>query len=137
MSSSYFPETLKFEDCKGKAEKLHTFRGDPSNLWKPGKQIHFVINNRTPKRLQFLPTIPCISTQEVFIHPREKTMEIWRLDNENSNPDSPFEGWWQDVPNDTIIAMAINDGFDNTDDFFNYFGGEWGGKIIHWTNLKY
>lgn len=117
--------------------KLHTFRENYGNRWKPGKLIHSIINNRTPKRVQFLPTITCTAVQDVFIHPHSKTMQIWRLDQVDSNPDSPFEGWWQDIPPETVETIAVNDGFENIDDFYNYFGKEWGGGIIHWTDLRY
>lgn len=39
-----------------------------------------------------------------------------------------------------IKQLAINEGFNNVQDFIDYFGkkyGEFMGKIIHWTDKKY
>lgn len=36
-----------------------------------------------------------------------------------------------------MLKLAINDGFESIDDFFNYFNEDTTGKIIHWTDLEY
>lgn len=48
--------------------KLHTIRKDKANRWKPGMDIHMVINNRTPNRYQFVPVVKCVST-DTFVKP--------------------------------------------------------------------
>lgn len=129
-----FPESWKYIDTLRKAwgghkPKLHTIREDSKGLWKPGRDIHMVVANRTPKRYQFAPLVPCISTQRVKID---------------------FELPMQIIVDGSIISpaqveiLAVNDGFECADAFFDYFdtpndleGGYWCGKIIHWTDLKY
>lgn len=108
--------------------KLHTIREDSHDRWYPGMNIQFVINNRTPKRFQFAPVIPCKSVQRISLS--------W----------SDLDGIWN-LPNvyidGKILSMgmreqlAINDGFDSVGDFFLYFNKDFAGKIIHWTDLKY
>jgi len=36
-----------------------------------------------------------------------------------------------------IERLAINDGFDNVNQFFSWFGWEFEGVIIHWTDINY
>jgi hypothetical protein len=36
-----------------------------------------------------------------------------------------------------IHDLAINDGFNNIDHFFEWFNTDFKGKIIHWTALSY
>ena len=36
-----------------------------------------------------------------------------------------------------LYKLAINDGFDSIEKFFEWFNKDFTGKIIHWTNLKY
>ncbi len=36
-----------------------------------------------------------------------------------------------------VNQLAINDGFNSVDDFFQYFNTDFTGKLIHWTDLKY
>lgn len=109
--------------------KLHTIREDKSNRWKAGNKIHFVINNRTPKRLQFAPKVKCESVQKI---------EVNHYDSDGfplTNPIIHINGVWATQP--TINKLAVNDGFDNAKAFFEYFKKDFTGKIIHWTNLKY
>ena len=109
--------------------KIHTFREDHHDRWQPGTLIHSVIHNRTPQRLQFLPTIPCAGTQKVHIHHYSKEMYGDRpsdihIDNIRMTPQE-------------VEQMAFNDGFECVQDFFAYFNKDWKGKIIHLTELRY
>lgn len=110
--------------------KCHTIRG----LWKnkntgeisarqikAGDNLHFVINNRTPKRFQFAPIVKCVSTQTIEITSEIRLIEI----------DDRVLGFSE------VEKLAINDGFDSVEDFFAYFNKDFTGQIIHWTNLKY
>lgn len=40
-------------------------------------------------------------------------------------------------PEEQMIKLANNDGFDTTDDYFKWFNRDWRGSLIHWTDLKY
>lgn len=106
--------------------KLHTIRADRNNRWAPGKNIHFVVNNRTPKRFQFVPfLVPVVSIQEIEIDNLFYDKFSVTIDNTELNKEQ-------------IETLAINDGFSCVEDFWNFFSGDvFIGKIIHWTNLKY
>lgn len=99
--------------------KVHTIRKDTKNRWKAGRDIHFVINNRTPNRLQFAPALPVIATQHIAIQDQKVWVDA-RLLGESE-----------------IETLAKNDGFDSVSDFFQWFEGDFEGKIIHWTNILY
>ena len=115
--------------------KQHTIREDSKNKWKQGNKIHFVINNRTKKRFQFAPVFKCVSIQEIKIE--EKIMTTYDCAKLNSGRvftvqiDNKYLSYYR------ISELAINDGFDSVEAFFEYFNKDFKGKIIHWTDLKY
>jgi len=128
---SYFSknniENWNFNDIP---EKIHTIREDNNNRWKAGNLIHFVINNRTPNRYQFAPVLKCVSTQKVVIkYFYNPETEAFDLPTVFIDTEPMFY--------DQLKELAINDGFENTEAFFNYFNKDWKGKIIHWTDKKY
>lgn len=103
--------------------KIHTIRIDEKNNWKSGKNIHFIINNRTKNRFQFAPVLKCKSVQEIIISHTDSLKYVHI--NGNCLTESEVE------------ILAINDGFDSLVDFFQYFNKDFKGKIIHWTDVKY
>lgn len=112
--------------------KLHTIREDKADRWKSGRDIHFVINNRTKNRFQFAPIIQVTSIQkfeisyvDVFID-QKKFTEKYTIKIDGRKLD------WKEIE-----VLAKNDGFDSTDDFIQFFNKDFKGKIIHWTDLKY
>lgn len=125
--------------------KNHTLREDKTDRWKAGRDIHFVINNRTPLRFQFAPVVPCISVQKVEF--------LWSLDKWDHRDGSVavlidekevggacfINGELQSSESEfeIIKTLARNDGFDTAIDFLRYFDHDWSGKIIHWTDYKY
>ena len=105
--------------------KLHTIREDKSDRWKAGNNIHFVINNRTPKRFQFAPIVKCVSIQKIEIYyPALARFPVVLIDCKK-------------LTTDKCVLLANNDGFDSLYQFFDWFNKDFTGKIIHWTNLKY
>lgn len=131
------PDSWKYIDTLRKAwgdykGKLHTIRRDEHERWKAGNMIHPVINNRTPKRFQFCPEIPCVSTQKIEIFYEEKTPNVY-IEKQ------PF--YYHTKRNtfgeEKMLELAINDGFDSMEDFFNYFNTPFTGKILHWTDKRY
>ena len=106
--------------------KIHTIREDKKNRWKAGINIHFVINRRTPKQLQFAPAIKCESVQDIEIIPETKTILIDQSDS------SAYM-----LTKEGLKNLIVNDGFDSEEDFWNYFNEPFEGKIIHWTKLRY
>lgn len=106
--------------------KIHTIRQDASNRWKAGNKIHFVINNRTPKRFQFAPVIYCTGIQKiVIIYARGSRSRRWVVVDDSLQTEQE------------LITLARNDGFESVDDFFAYFSEDFEGKIIHWTGFRY
>ena len=103
--------------------KLHTIRHDESERWKPGMDIHFVINSRTKDRFQFAPVVKCKSVQTIEIEYQNKYTVV-RIDGRS-------------LSYEAIKQLAANDGFDYVWDFFKYFDKDFKGRLIHWTDLKY
>lgn len=113
--------------------KLHTIRKDENNRWKKGVIIDFFINARQKNMFRFAPRIPVVSTQKIYIsYAFNDVLEI----TIGSRYIYDFKEKEQ---------IAINDGFDSYEDFFNYFypiiekceNEFFTGKIIHWTDLRY
>ena len=118
------------------APKRHTIRKDSANRWKADNDIHFTINPRTKNQFQFAPVIKCVSVQNIWIQSHTKIILVENyLNDDKTITDNCF---WKELQKDEIINLIKNDGFENTDDFWNYFNQtDFYGKIIHWTNLKY
>lgn len=120
--------------------KLHTIRKDEKDLWKAGRDIHMVLHNRTPKRLQFAPVVKCLSVQEIEIYyhdaPLGERIATVYIDRKQHGT-----AIWKEsklIHNSSRLdSLAANDGFDSVEAFFEYFDKGFTGKIIHWTNLKY
>lgn len=125
--------------------KLHTIRQDPHDRWKPGANIHFVINNRTKDRFQFAPIIQVKSIQRleirytksslgnplVYVGIESKKNNGYMLCFDTYNPERKESSFGH------IDKLASNDGFDSIEDFFKFFNTDFTGKIIHWTPLLY
>lgn len=125
-------ENYKQEPRKiiGLAPKIHTIRKDTGGRWKAGNKIHMVTGNRTKSRFQFAPVVEVQSVQKISIYwgdvmPNEPSCYI---DGECIAMGYAAKNWEK---------LALNDGFDSTDEFFNWFKDDFQGKIIHWTDLKY
>ncbi|WP_379963976.1 hypothetical protein [Epilithonimonas sp. UC225_85] len=117
------------EDYKVKTHhpKLHTIRKDEKNRWKPGNLIDFFINARTKDMFRFAPRIKVLSTQQIKIFHQKNSLEnsaFVYMDDKRMREKQ-------------IETLAINDGFESVESFFEYFNEDFTGKIIHWTDLKY
>lgn len=118
----------KLAECE---PKIHTIRKDEKNRWKPGMMIDFFINARQKDMFRFAPKIKVKSIE---------TIEI--IYSEYDGHKGYDKGVWVLV-DDICIAdfwvneLAKNDGFDSTEDFFNYFKEDFKGIIIHWTDFLY
>lgn len=104
--------------------KLHTIRKDQNDRWRPGMDIHFVINGRTKDRFQFAPVVKCTIVQRIEVKHAFPHRYVFI--------DDRYIASWKELD-----ALARNDGFDSIEDFFRYFNEDFKGKLIHWTNLKY
>lgn len=105
--------------------KIHTVREDVHNRYHPGMAIYFTTGVRTKKYKEFWPKAICNSVQNIFIDPDE--YEITILDNGVTIPLSGFH----------YRYFALNEGFDNSVDFWHWFDKPFRGKIINWTPFRY
>jgi len=123
-----FQKWLNINDFFVLNPKLHTIRKDEKDRWKVGNDIHFVINNRTKDRFQFAPITKVKSIQKI-------EMVIRGIKNErpiNVYVDGQIIGL-----GNGLEELALNDGFDSLEEFYNYFKDGFKGKIIHWTDAQY
>ncbi|HFG0576724.1 hypothetical protein [Flavobacterium psychrophilum] len=113
--------------------KLHTLRDDLKDRWHESIMIDYFINVRTKNMFRFAPRVPVVSTQEVFMtHYHSDIIQITIDDKEL-------------VSYAERLKFAINDGFDNWEDFFKFFYPKiksapeelYKPKLIHWTDLRY
>jgi len=103
--------------------KLHTIRRDQSDLWKTGMDIEPVVSDNSPCPLQFAPTLICLAIQMISIEYKEAEIAV-TVDGKT-------------LSTKEVETLAVNDGFDNLEDFYAYFDYSFKGKLIHWTELKY
>lgn len=114
--------------------KIHTIREDKGNRWKKGMKIHLWRGN--PRNVSKNPYSfgkrMCFSTQKVFIHadfgPSGGLYTFVKVDD-------------RQLSLKEVDQLAINDGFESSRQFYKWFsgklGGDFSGKIIHWTDLEY
>lgn len=110
--------------------KIHTIRTDLKNRWKQGNKIHPVFNNRSKNQFQFSPTFTCKGIQLIDIQIIDMPFKSIKISEINGSK-SHF------LTDQEIELLAINDGFENITDFFNYFDPDFKGKIIHFTDYRY
>jgi len=110
--------------------KIHTIRADPKKRWRVGMDIHFVIKNRTPQRYQFAPVMKVLAIQQIEIEWINGTKPCVVIDGGHFY--NPIVGI-----DEGMIHLAINDGFDSLEKFFEYFRTDFTGIIIHWTKGLY
>ncbi|MCP9765160.1 hypothetical protein [Lacihabitans soyangensis] len=128
------------------APKLHSIREDIR--WKPGVMIDFYTGVRTNNAYRFAPRVSVVSVQKIEIipeppkphsldHPRIYLKKIDKKTGKEAllcfsvRIDNRYQ--WENE----IKKLAKNDGFDTVDEFFEWFGAGYKGRIIHWTSLKY
>lgn len=107
--------------------KLHTIRA--GNRWKAGDKIHMAYGSRTKNYQQFNKGIPELervkSTESISV----KYLKGLLL------PSVAING--HILTDSEIDTLAINDGFEGINDFFNWFNVDFQGQIIHFTDLRY
>lgn len=99
--------------------KIHTIRIDEHDRWKANNKIDFWINTRTKNMFRFAPILKCRSIQNIFFEGQDVYVDGKELSDKE------------------VSELAQNDSFNSIDDFFKWFGADYTGKIIHWTDKKY
>lgn len=118
--------------------KKSTIRLDPKRRWKAGRTIQFATGVRTKHYNCFKEGI-CTGTQEIEIthKPLYAKVEIDGI----LFGDIHYTGTINDmngcIYNGKLRTLAWNDGFNNIEEFFDWFDKDFKGVIIHWTDLKY
>lgn len=136
--------TLFLDGMKTAAPKLHTIREDSTNRWKAGMLINHAFGVRT-KGYRCFAKNQCLSTQTIQIEEMAmiSASYCYVVVGHSDRLDETFSKIFRvavdgrNLTTEEIQTLARNDGFDSTEDFFRWFNGNWKGKIIHWTDLKY
>ncbi len=122
----------QFEPKILSGQKKHTIRLDPHNRWKRGNSIQMATGVRTKNYNCFKET-ECTSVQRVYMsYAYNNIIEI----SVNGRQLHKFSD---------KMELALNDGFDTWDEFFDWFHpliekteDNWlEANLIHWTDLRY
>lgn len=99
--------------------KITTIREDKHNRWKVGRTIQHSLGVRTTRYEKFMDSV-CTHIQTIVIDSFNRSV---LLDGEY-------------ILAYRIKEIAINDGFDSLDEFYNFFEGKQDTpmKLIHWTD---
>lgn len=112
--------------------KIHTLRADPNDRWHKGRQIQMATGVRT-KNYNCFKEATCLSTQKVYMsYAFNDIIEI-------TVGDKYMFGFAERE------QFAKNDGFNNWEEFFDWFypliqhtSDNWLVlKLIHWTDKRY
>lgn len=127
---------LGFENMKAFKPKIHTIREDKKERWRPGIKIDFFINCRQKDMFRFAPVLPVVSVQkiEIYYFPLT-TIPVRKVPVVKIDGIIIYDA--AGINHRQMYELAINDGFESIEDFFNYFNEDFTGKIIHWTGEKY
>jgi len=123
--------------------KLHSIREDKHNRWKPGMIIHHSFGVRTKNYRCFAKSkcvaVQAIEIEEMIMCDSFKCYVCVETTKLNEVLTRVFKVKIDErlLYTSEIESLAKNDGFDTTEDFFKWFNGNFKGKIIHWTDLKY
>jgi hypothetical protein len=114
----------RFEMPILKGTKKHTIREDKHRRWRVGMAIQMACNVRTARYRCFKENV-CRGLQQIFMSCENGMIEV-SIDGK----------YFYDLD-----TLAVNDGFNDVDEFIKWFfpagKGEYWGRIIHWTDLKY
>lgn len=114
-----------FEEKINSGEKIHTIRADEKNRWKEGMKIHHAHGVRTKYYDCFQEDI-CKGVQSIKIECPTEFMN-----------DVKFYVDDRLLSKDEMIDLAHNDGFSCLAEFHLWFGEDFEGKLIHWTDKRY
>ncbi|HBG39927.1 MAG TPA: hypothetical protein DDW85_00770 [Porphyromonadaceae bacterium] len=113
--------------------KIHTIREDKHNRWCAGRILHMATGVRT-KRYECFKEAVCISIQDIEI--TWDDCIVVSIDGKTFALLTKYDEAF-DIGERELLELARNDGFESITDFLSFFKGDFTGKIIHWTDLKY
>jgi hypothetical protein len=107
--------------------KIHTIRRDTERRWVPGVQIDMMLANPDIEGVVFAHAIVS-EVKGINISKQDGLVGIATKDaGEIIN--------FETIPKELCGPLAIADGFDTVDEFFDHFG-EFEGRLIFWKNLR-
>jgi len=114
--------------------KIHTIR--KGNRWKAGIKMQLAIGVRTKEYYQFnveeyAALDHCISVQSIQIDHNERLGKRVFVEDDS---DAIFP---KQLSESEIEQLAINDGFNSVEAFWNWFSKDFYGQIIHFTDFRY
>lgn len=104
--------------------KIWTIRADGGNRWRPGRSIQLWMHS--PRNVKKNPFQFGTALAERVV-PIKISKEKWQVQILLENAKH-----WQTMD---FTRIATNDGFDDAQEFFDWFG-EFEGKLIMWGKLK-
>lgn len=109
--------------------KIHSIREDKHDRWRPGMSIqHWLYSPRNvSKHPHQFGTSWVLGKQGIEIY--------WEENEDKKQAFVYIDG--EPIDDQTMERLAINDGFENVDAFFEWFHENFYGSIIHWTDFKY
>lgn len=117
--------------------KKHTIR--KGDRWRAGMSIQMAMGGRFTPYVQFNKNEPqlekCISTQKIEIKYPEHEFTYPKIPKIFIN-DMKFD-YRVEEDMKVLNELAVNDGFDNFEEFLEWFSEDFSGQIIHWTDLVY
>lgn len=119
--------------------KIHTIREDKPNRWKKGNTIHFATGVRT-KNYECFEELTCWSVQKIEIKyfcENCSTTAVTVFVGDKMIGGALMKHCQIQSCHDSVLQLALNDGFKDVNEFLEWFSEDFEGKIIHWTNKKY
>ena len=124
----------QFPDKIMAGTKNHTIREDATNRWKVLMTIHMATGVRTKHYKCFKEEV-CTGVQKIEIKWSHLYKDAPRASV--SVDDKCIGTYTNGYPSGLLKVLAINDGFNSVEEFFDWFRFDFEGKIIHWTDLRY
>jgi len=114
--------------------KIHTIR--KGNRWKAGIKMQLAIGVRTKDYYQFntgeyAALDHCVSVQHIQIDNNSRVGKRIFVEDDTDNI------FPKRLSESEIEQLAINDGFNSVDAFWNWFSVSFIGQIIHFTDFRY
>ena len=101
-------------------KKIHSIRIDPHGRWKEGRVIHYATGARTKFYYNFAMGLAA-SVFTIRIYPENRGIRLF---------DSRLDGVGMTEPQ--IATFIRNDGFDDPEDFWQWFNKPFKGRVIRW-----
>jgi len=119
------------------SSKIHTIRKDSRSRWN--KDVVFApVAKHDNDQIQFFSNLKIVNTQEIKVSYYRKKPEVYIKSEALKMWVIFYADYGSEIYNEEgMNELAVNDGFRDIKQFFQYFKEEYVGKIIHWTDKIY